>query len=57
MQKILPLTKTLDNAQKQFLANLGDSIQNAYYPYAAVDSFSVSKILYKKIDTLYDGHA
>jgi hypothetical protein len=43
-----PINQTLDNPQKQFLANLGDSIQNAYYPYSSIDSFSTSKILYKK---------
>src|SRR6266536_1793584 len=50
-----PINQELDNPQKQFLANLGDSIQNAFYPYSAIDSFSATKILYKKIDTLYEG--
>ncbi len=50
-----PVNQTLDAPQKQFLANLGDSVQNAFYPVAARDSFSASQILYKKIDTVYNG--
>ena len=35
-----PIDITLDNPQKQFLANLGDSIQNAFYPISGIDTFS-----------------
>ena len=50
-----PINQTLDAPQKQFLNNIGDSIQLAFYPVAAIDSFSASRILYKKIDTSYNG--
>ena len=43
------INQTLDTKQKQFLYNIGDSIQNALYPTVGVDTFSTGKILYEKI--------
>lgn len=43
-----PINQQLDAKQKQFLNNVGDSIQNAFYPSAFIDSFSSTKILYAK---------
>src|SRR6476660_4169585 len=43
------INQTLDPNQKTFLANLGDSIQNAFYPNAALDTFAANKILYSRV--------
>ncbi|HEY0679821.1 MAG TPA: hypothetical protein VGD17_16170, partial [Chitinophagaceae bacterium] len=50
-----PINQTLDQQQKSFLNVIGDSVQRAFYPVAALDTFSAGKILYKKIDTTFNG--
>ena len=47
-----PINQTLDGKQRQFLNDIGDSTQNAFYPSAALDTFSANKILYAKRDTV-----
>jgi hypothetical protein len=49
------INQTLDAGQKQFLSQIGNNIDSARYPNATPDTFSINKILYKKIDTLYNG--
>lgn len=55
--KSSPINQSLDASQKAFLGNLGDSISKAYYPVATIDTFSAAQIMYKKIDTTYNGGA
>jgi hypothetical protein len=43
------VNQVLDDQQKQFLTNLGDSIQNAFYSSAVLDTFAAGKVLYEKI--------
>ncbi|TAL40553.1 MAG: hypothetical protein EPN92_14505 [Chitinophagaceae bacterium] len=44
------INQVLDADQKLFLTNLGDSIQNAYYPSAILDTaFDAGKVLYEKL--------
>jgi hypothetical protein len=50
-----PYQQNLNGDQKRFLSSLGDSIQYAFYPSIATDTFSASKILYKIIDTVVNG--
>jgi len=50
-----PVNQPLDQKQRQFLNNIGDSIQNAFYPTASLDTFSTSKILYAQKDTSVAG--
>ncbi len=45
----------LDPMQKQFLSEIGDSIDRAFYPSAVLDTFDINKILYVRKDTLING--
>ncbi|MBA4168657.1 MAG: hypothetical protein H0X41_14120, partial [Chitinophagaceae bacterium] len=55
--KSSPINQTLDASQKRFLDTLGNNITQAFYPNASIDTFSAGKIMYKKIDTVYNNGA
>ncbi len=46
-----PINQTLEVKQRQFLSDIGDSTQNAFYPSVFLDTFSVNKILYAQKDS------
>jgi hypothetical protein len=53
--KSSPINQTLDSKQKRFLDSIGNNINQAFYPNAQLDTFSAGKILYERIDTVYNG--
>jgi hypothetical protein len=48
------INQTLDNNQKQFLADMGDGIDTAFYMEATPDTLGPGKILYKKTEVFYN---
>ena len=54
--KNAPINIILDNAQKQFLSEIGDSINKAFFPSAVRTTFDVNVILYVKKDTIVNGN-
>ena len=51
--KSSPINQSLDSHQKKFLDSIGGNVNQAFYPNAILDTFSLGKIMYKKIDTVY----
>lgn len=50
-----PLQQDLTEEQKEFLSNVGDSLQNAIWPNIDSVGFSGEEVRYKMVDTLVDG--
>ncbi|MEJ7588378.1 MAG: hypothetical protein WKI04_12525, partial [Ferruginibacter sp.] len=48
------INQTLDLNQKQFLANVGDGIDTAFYAEATRDTMAAGKILYKKTEVFFN---
>lgn len=48
------INQTLDPAQKSFLDSIGNNFKQAFYPNAILEEYATGKILYKKIDTVFD---
>ena len=48
------INQTLTTDQKQYLSQIGNNIDSAVYPDAVRDTFSITTVLYKKIDTVYN---
>ena len=53
--KSSPINQNLDSRQKSFLDSLGDDINRAFFPNAVRDTFSTGAILYKRVDTVFNG--
>ncbi len=50
-----PINVDLTDADKAYLASIGDSIQYAYIPNESAVAFDRERILYRKIDTIVNG--
>lgn len=48
------INQTLDLSQKQYLSTIGDKTDSAFFFNASKDTFELGKILYTKIDTVYN---
>ena len=47
-----PINQTLNNAQRLFLSNQGDSVATAFFPTVIIDTLKPGIILYKRKDTV-----